>query len=161
MLQDSLPPKTDSKPHIWSLSFNFRYSSRKSQSQHKPANRITHFILQFSLKNITHFTNLNSLNFPANIFNWLVSEKAFALHLFWTTKNCILEALRTCKQMSLYSCIYILVYFRKKIFLPGSGGREGVVRRLDNFLKVARCLGLVKCLKNFYFNRNFWKFNYF
>ena len=161
MLQDSLPPKKDSKPHIWSLSFNFRYSSRKSQSQHKPANRITHFILQFSLKNITHFTNLNSLNFPANIFNWLVSEKAFALHLFWTTKNCI------SKHFALASkCLYILVYiflyiFVRKFFFQDQGGREGVVRRLDNFLKVARCLGLVKCLKNFYFNRNFWKFNYF
>ena len=33
--------------------------------------------------------------------------------------------------------------------------------RLNNFLKAAHCLGLVKCFKIFQFNSNFWKFNYF
>ena len=78
--------------------FDFRFSSRKSISQQKLAKNITHFAIQFRPKNLTHFTNLNSLdieksmlsqhsqslshfiNFRANI--WLVSEKAFALHHF-------------------------------------------------------------------------------
>ena len=38
------------KKGSWSLAFNFRFSSRKSQSQQKLT------------KKITHFTNLNSLN---------------------------------------------------------------------------------------------------
>ena len=37
----------------------------------------------------------------------------------------------------------------------GGGGR------MNNFLKVARCLSLVKCFIIFHFNWNFWKFNNF
>ena len=64
--------------------FSFRFSTRKSESQQKLAKKITHFTLQFCSKNLTHFTNLNSLdticsrntarnlsdftNFPANMF---------------------------------------------------------------------------------------------
>ena len=52
----------DSKSHIWILSFNSRFSSRKSQSQQKLAIKITHFTTQYCSKKVTHFTNLNSLN---------------------------------------------------------------------------------------------------
>ena len=38
----------DSKPHVWSLSFSFRISSRKSQ--------IIHFTIQFHSKHLTRFT---------------------------------------------------------------------------------------------------------
>ena len=52
----------DSKPHIWLLSMNFRFSGRKSHSQQNLAKNITHFTTQFCLKNLTHFTDLNSLS---------------------------------------------------------------------------------------------------
>ena len=65
--------------------FNFRFSSRKSQSQQKLAEKITYFTIPFHSKNLSHFTNLNSfdieicshntaknlsdfINFPANMF---------------------------------------------------------------------------------------------
>ena len=68
-----------------------------SQGQQKLAKRITHFKMQFHSKNLTHFTNLNSLNivknillqhsqktqftnFPANMGS--VLEKTFALRYF-------------------------------------------------------------------------------
>ena len=86
-----------SKHHIWSLSFTFRFSARKSQSQQNLSKKITHFKIKFFPKNLTRFTNLNSLNSvkkntPATqlknlpilqIFHQpcfcLVSEKTFAL----------------------------------------------------------------------------------
>ena len=40
----------------------FRFSSRKSQSQQKLAKKVAHLTIQFRSKNVTHFTNLNSLN---------------------------------------------------------------------------------------------------
>ena len=42
--------------------FNFRFSSRKSQSQQKLAKKITHFTIKFCSKNFTHFANLNSFD---------------------------------------------------------------------------------------------------
>ena len=42
--------------------FNFRFFSRKSQSQEKLPKKITHFTIQFHSKNLTHFMNLNSLD---------------------------------------------------------------------------------------------------
>ena len=95
--------------------FNFRFFSSKSQSQQKLTKKITHFTIQFCSKNLTHFTNLYSLDIENNmlllltlqIFQQtsfcLVSEKAFALHHFLTPKNCILEALWM--QTSVYFCI--------------------------------------------------------
>ena len=48
----------DSKSHIKSLSFNFRFFSSKSQSQQKLAKKITHFTIKFRSKNLTYFTNV-------------------------------------------------------------------------------------------------------
>ena len=87
---------SDVSVDIISLFFNFRFSSRKSQSQQKLA------------KKITHFTNFNSLHIVENIIPqhyyshflqsqifqqtcfWSVSGKTFALHLF--CENCICKA---------------------------------------------------------------------
>ena len=44
--------KNNSKILIWSLTFNFRYSSINSQSQQKLAKKITHFTIQFRLKTL-------------------------------------------------------------------------------------------------------------
>ena len=91
---------------------NFRFYSRKSQTQQELAKKITRFTIQFPSKNTTHFINVNSTHltlkicqrntqpktFPTlqifqQIFLCLVSEKNFALHYFLTPKNCILEEL--------------------------------------------------------------------
>ena len=76
----------DSKPHIWSLSMNFRFSGRKSQSQQKLEKKITHFTKQFRskqfliLRTSTHsplykifYRNTAKkltqfINFPGNMF---------------------------------------------------------------------------------------------
>ena len=47
--------------------FNFRFSSRKSQNQQKLAKKITHFTIHFCSKNLTHFTNLNSIDIENNM----------------------------------------------------------------------------------------------
>ena len=39
------------KPHIWSLSFDYTFSSRKCQGQQKLAKMITHFTIPFRSKN--------------------------------------------------------------------------------------------------------------
>ena len=53
---------TRSSGHHQSFFFNFRFSSRKSQSQQKLAKKMTYFTTKFRSKNLTHFTNLNSLD---------------------------------------------------------------------------------------------------
>ena len=97
--------------------FNFRFSSRKSQNQQKLAKKITHFTTHFCSKNLTHFTNLNSIDIENNMLLqhcqkpfWLYkfSRNMFLFGVtkyictapFQTPKNCILEA--NWKQMSLY-----------------------------------------------------------
>ena len=119
----------NSKSHIQSLSFSFRFSSRKSQSPQKLPKKITHFTIQFDSKNIN--SNLNSLNSLAKWLSfclrtkWLqdqiplqslillqhcqkllilqMFQQIFALHHFQTPKNCIFQVLE--RQMSAYSCI--------------------------------------------------------
>ena len=49
--------------------FNFRFSDRKSQSQQKLAKKVTYFTIQFHSKNLTRFTNLNSLNIENNMLS--------------------------------------------------------------------------------------------
>ena len=77
----------DSKPHIWLLSMNFRFSGRKPHSQQNLAKNITHFTTQFASKTslilriLTHSQltakNLtpHSTNFPANMFMIRVRKK--------------------------------------------------------------------------------------
>ena len=140
---------------------------------------ITHFTIQFPSKNLTHSTNLNSLdienyNAPATQSKTfltlqtfqqrsfcLVSEKKFALHHFLAPKNYILEALW--KQMSVYFSISPSENLCSKdiVRFYYMGGGLGGGRRLNNFLKATRCFGLVKCFSIFHFNWNVWKFNYF
>ena len=96
--------------------FNFRFSTRKCQSQQKLPKKITHFPIQFlktslvlqtsahltlkiicsrnTAKKISSFTN-----FPVKMFLSGV-KKDIALQYFLTPKNCTLEALW--KQMSVY-----------------------------------------------------------
>ena len=61
--------------------FNFRFSSRKSQSQQKLAKKITHFTIQFRSKNLTHFTNLNSFEIENNMLP-KHNQKTFSVYKF-------------------------------------------------------------------------------
>ena len=101
--------------------FDFRFSRRKSQSQQKLLIKITYFAIQVRSKNLTHFTNFNSLDiennkppkhcqksfslykfFRKHVSAWCL-KKTFARHHFLTPKNCILEGLW--KQMLVYFCV--------------------------------------------------------
>ena len=77
----------DSKPQIWSLSFNFRFSNRKSQSQQKLPKRINLASLksprsfyepqltQHCKKHTPKHKNLNRFtSFSANMFLVVVSK---------------------------------------------------------------------------------------
>ena len=87
-------------------------------------------------------------------------EKTFALHHFWTLKNCILEVLWN--QISVYFCIYL-----SELFCSRDVARFYLVETvleggsLINFFKAARYLGLIKCFAIFHFSWSFWKFNIF
>ena len=109
--------------------FNFRFSSRKSQSQQKLAKKITHFTIQFRSKNLTHFTNLNSFEIENNMLP-KHSQKTFSVYKFsskhvsvWCQKkhlHCTISwRPRTAFLKHFESkCLYISVYLRKKIFVP-------------------------------------------
>ena len=112
---------------IVSFFFNFKFSSGKCQSQHKLAKNHS-FYNTGLFKNLTHFTNFNSLDTENNMLQqhsqkpvWLYKfsskhvsvwwqKKTFALHHFLTPKDCILDAFWT--EMSVYFCL------RKKLFVP-------------------------------------------
>ena len=109
----------DLKPHIWSLSLNFGFSSRKSQTQQKLAKAISHFTIQFCSKNFAHFTKLNSLNIVKNILPQQ-REKPYSLHKFsskhvfgcsqkkylhCTNSRCSRTVFSKHLESNLYSCI--------------------------------------------------------
>ena len=69
------------------------------------------------------------------------------------------------KQISVYFCISPLEnLFRRCKKIPAGGGMGGggwgFLRKLSNFLKMTRCLGLVKYFASFHFNIKFWKSNF-
>ena len=130
--------RNDSKPHIWSLSFNFRFSSTKSQGHQKLPKKITHFIIQFRLKILTYFTNLNSLNIVKSIL--LHSQKP--THFIHFSANMFLVSARKniCTAPFLYAqevysrstgkanvCIFLYIsvktifFQRRTKFLSGGG----------------------------------------
>ena len=153
--------------------FNFRFSTRKYQSQQKLAKKITHFTIQFRSKNLTHFTNLNSFEIENNMLP-NHSQKAFSVYkifskhvsvwcqekhlhctISWRPRTTLLNHFKG-------KCIYISVYLsfcfkdEARFYLVVWG-----LGRLNNSLKVVHCLSLIKCFTIFHFNWNFSKFNYF
>ena len=110
--------------------FNFRFSSRKSQSQQKPTKNISHFAIQFLSKNLIYLMNLNLIlngyennmlpqhsrnHFPANMFLFGVRKK--------NCRNCEVPYLDTQKLRQFLKhfegkCLYISLYLRKKKFFP-------------------------------------------
>ena len=112
----------DSKSHIWRICLNFRFSSRKAQSQQNLAKKITNFtsllIKAYLLKLIKAYfrntaKNLNHfINFPANMFLVGVKKKKIGTAAFLDTQE--LHSRSTWKAKYLY----IPVYLHKKIFVP-------------------------------------------
>ena len=108
---------------------------------------------QNTAKKLSQFTN-----FPANMF------------LFGVRKNICTAPFPDAQELLSWStlkanvCIFLYICLRKFLFQRLSkilSGGMGGWWRLNNFLKAARCLGLVKCFTIFHFNWNFSKFNYF
>ena len=98
------------------LFLNFGFSSRKSQSQQKLAKKITHFTIQFRSKNLTHFTNLNSLDIENNML-LQHSQKPFWLYKFsanmFTAPFLDAQELHSWSTLKVYFCIkclYISLY---------------------------------------------------
>ena len=108
---------------------NFRFYTRKSESERKLAKKITHFIIQFCSKNLIHFTNLNSLDIKNNMLPQY-SQKRFWLYIFsskpvsvWYQKKNLQWVIswrpRTAFLKHFESkCLYISAYSRKKTFVP-------------------------------------------
>ena len=107
--------------------FNFKFSSRKSQSQQKTSKKDHTFYNTVSLKKphlfhlalktiCTHNAAKKTFwlyKFSSKHVSVCFQKKMFALHHFLMPKNCILEALS--KKMSVY--FYISVCLLKKTFV--------------------------------------------
>ena len=107
--------------------FTFRFSNRKSQSQQKLAKKITNFTTQFGSKNLTNFTNLNSIYIEKSMLSQH-SQKSLPLykfsskHLVCVGKNfCtapILDAQELHSRSALKAnvCIFLYISIRKFLF---------------------------------------------
>ena len=96
--------------------FDIKFSSRKSQSQPKLAKKITHFKIKLWSKNLTHFTNLNSLDVENKMLLqhsqkpfWLVSVQCQKKHLHCTIschpRTAFLKHFESkCLRISVYLC---------------------------------------------------------
>ena len=120
------------RPHvavyIVSFFFNFRFCSRKFQSQQKLEKKITHFTVQISSKNFTYFLNFNSLdsenicsrntaknlsdfaNFPAKLFLFGARKKHLHCTISRRPRTAFLKHFeRKCLHISVYPCKKMLV----------------------------------------------------
>ena len=97
-------------------------------------------------------------NFPANML------------LFGVRKNICTAPFPDAQELLSWStlkanvCIFLYISLRKILFQRRSkilSGDMGGWGRMNNFLKAACCLTLVKCFTIFHFNWNFSKFHYF
>ena len=100
-------------------STNFRFFSKKSESQQTLTNKIIHFTIQFCSNNLTYFTNFNSLN----ILKDILPQDTQKHNSSWCQKNhlhcTISRRPRTALSEHLESkCLYIPVNLRSKIFVP-------------------------------------------
>ena len=99
-----------------------------------------------------------STNFRANMFLFGVRKKHLHCIISWRPRTTFLKHCEI-------KCLYISVYLSKKILFQRPSkilyGGMGGWWRLNNFLKGACCLRLLKCFTIFYFNWIFLKFNNF
>ena len=131
---------------------------------------MTHFTIQFHSKSLTCFTNLNSLNSVIiysrkhNIPTHFTNCAAYMFVVGVKRNICIVpfldvQELHCRSSWKANVCMFLIISVRKFFFqrckkLLSGGG-------LNDILKVACCLGLVKCCEIFHINWNFWKFIYF
>ena len=95
--------------------FKFRFSSRKSQSQQNLAKKITHFTIQFQSKNLSFFTNLDSLDIKNNMLSQFLDAQE---RNFWST-------LKASVCIFLYISVRIFFQRRSNILSDGVGLGEG------------------------------------
>ena len=95
--------------------FKFRFSSRKSQSQQNLAIKITHFTIQFQSKNLSFFTNLDSLDIKNNMLSQFLDAQE---RNFWST-------LKANVCIFLYISVRIFFQRRSNILSDGVGLGEG------------------------------------
>ena len=156
----------------WESLFNFRFSSRKSQSQQKTSEK-DHISSNTVLLKTPHSFYKSQLTWHWKNMLPQYSQKPFiTLQIFqqmsdWCHKNngtaLFLDAQELTSRRSLKANVCMFLYFclRKFLFqrlrklLPGF-----IFYLLDNFLKMARYLRLAKFFTIFHFNWNFWKFHY-
>ena len=130
-----------SSGHHQSFFLDFRFSSRKSQSQQKLAKEITHFFIRFNSKHLTYFVNLNSHDIENNMLP-KHNKKPFSLYKFSSKHVCV-----WCQKKK----ISLRNFFSQRCSKILSGG-IGVGWRLNNFLKGPHWLDLVKCFTIFHLN---------
>ena len=120
--------------------FDFRFSSRKSQSDQRLVKKTTHITIQFRSKNFTQFTNLNSLDIENNIL-MKHSQKLFSLDRFsskhvsvWCQKKDICTALfLDAQELHSWStlkgniCIFLYISVRK-FYLVGEDSIVSLTR---------------------------------
>ena len=111
--------------------FNLIFSSRKSQSQHKLAKQITRFKIQFSSKNFTQFTNINSLDIENNMLPQH-NQKPFWLYKFSANMFTApfldaqeLHSWSTLKANVLYISLRTFLFQRRSKVLSGKGSDGG------------------------------------
>ena len=147
--------------------FNFRFSSREPQGQQKLTKKATHFAIELRSRHLNSL-NIEKYMLPQHSQKHLSLYEFSSKNLVGVGKNiCIapfLDAQELHSRSTLKANVCIFLYIFVKDFLSqrcsklSSGGEFG---RLNNFLKGARCLDLVKRFTIFHFKWNFWKFNYF
>ena len=97
--------------------FNLIFSSRKFQSQQKLAKQITRFKIQFSSKNLTQFTNINSLDIENNMLPQH-NQKPFWLYKFSANMfNAPFPRTAFLKHIE-SKCLCISLYLLNKMFVP-------------------------------------------
>ena len=133
-----------------SLSIDFRFSGRKSQSQQNLAKKHHSFCETPLTKHYKRYTPATQ---PKTCL-WLVSGKNICTAPFLEPQE--LHSRSTWKSNI---CIFLEIsvgktfFLRHRKFLLGCG--------VNNFLQADRCFKLAKSFELFQFNWNFWKFSYF
>ena len=106
---------TLSSGHHQSFFFNFRFSSKKSQSQQKLVKKVTLFRIEFCSKNLTNFKNLKSLNIESDILPERAKNLSYFtkfpadMFLFGVRKNIFTSRFLDAQEM--HSCLGLVKCF--------------------------------------------------
>ena len=122
--------RPDVSADIFRVSLYFRFTGRKLQVQQKLAKKIIHCTMQFRSKNLTHFTNLDSLDIEnicsRNTAKNLSDFKKFPADMFLlgVRENICTAPFLDTQELNFWSTlkanICILLYISVRNFLPKS-----------------------------------------